>query len=279
VTRWILATVALLALLPAPAAAQPAPDPAQGAFPDASFDAGFRKFTAPRTAFSPFYSWDAHLAFDVTIVRAGRNAVEFDGMFESVGTDNLGGRIGVGGTGYVVGFGYTRRVGDHLEAAGGVRHLSTHLTRDLDDKEAEERSLGHSIPHGRDLNEYNVLFVRVARDFPSLPFAPAIGVTVDPINFELDGDVGGYVRPLFVTTRLALWRHGDFALALETEHEIGRNPYNNFTMRLEMFPRNQSEGRFAVLVAVAPGDGLHVSPNIGGRRDGVALGLTLRFKS
>jgi len=270
---------ALLFIAPAAAAAQPATDPAQGAFPDAAVGVGFRKFTGPQTEFSPFYSWDALFAFDVTVVRVGRNAAAFDGMFESVGTENVGSRIGVGGTGYVVGFGYKRRIGDHLEASGGVRHLSTHLTRDLDDKEAGERALGHSIPHGRDLNEYNVLFVRLARDFPSLPFTPAIGVTVDPVNFELDGDVGGYVRPLFVTTRLSLWRRGDLALALETEHEIGNNPYNNFTLRLEMFPRNQPEGRFAVIVAVAPGNGLHVSPNIGGRRDGVALGVTLRFKT
>jgi len=275
VTTWIGIAALLLVLLPAAAAAQPA----QGAFPDAALDIGYRTFAGPQTEFSPFYSWDAHFAFDVTVVRAGRHSVAAETMFESVGTEKLGSRIGVGGTGFVIGFNYAFRVADHLEASGGIRHLSTHLTRDLDDKEAAERSEGHAIPRGEDLNEYNVLFVRLARDFPSLPFAPAIGVTLEPVNFELDGDLAGYVRPLFVTSRLSLWRRGGFALALETEHEIGRNPYNNFTLRLEMFPRNQSEGRFAVLVAVAPGDGLHVSPNIGGRRDGVAVGFTLRFKS
>jgi hypothetical protein len=275
VTIWIRIAAALVFLAPAVATAQTD----DGAFPEASFDAAFRKFVGPETEFSPFYSWDAHLGLDLTIVRSGRNAVNFVGIFQSVGTENLGSQISVGGTGYIVAFGYSRRISEHVEASAGIRHLSTHLTRDLDDKDSEQRALGRAIPHGEDLNEYNVLFFSVSRDFPSVLFAPAISVTVDPVNFELDGNLGGYVRPLYVTSRLSLWKRGTTALALETEHEIGNNPYNNFTLRLEMFPRNQPQGRFAVIVAVAPGDGLHVSPNIGGRRDGVALGVTMRFKS
>jgi hypothetical protein len=51
---------------------------------------------------------------------------------ESVGTENLGSRIGVGGTGYILGLGYTRSVSRQLKISAGIQHLSTHLTRDLD---------------------------------------------------------------------------------------------------------------------------------------------------
>ena len=281
--RWTTIAAAVL-LLPAAAGAQTAPDPAatpqaQGPLPDAAFDAQFRKYTAPRNEFSPFYSWDANIGLDVTLLREGRHAVNFISAFESVGTENLGSRIGVGGTGYILGFGYTRTYSARLTIAAGIQHLSTHLTRDRDQKDREVRATGDPVPSTDDRTEYNVLFVRVRRAFPSAPLQPTIGVTLDRFYFELNGGAGGYVRPLYVTSRSTLWRDGDRTLALETEHEVGHNPYNGFTLRLEMFRRDQAEGRLALLVAAAPGHHLHISPNIGGRRDGLSVGFSMRFKS
>src|SRR5213596_2753806 len=80
--------------------------PGQGGFPDASFDAAFRKYTPPKNIFSPFYSWDAHMTLNLTVFRKGSGAVSFQGVFQSVGTENLGSRVSVGGTGYVLGLGY-----------------------------------------------------------------------------------------------------------------------------------------------------------------------------
>ena len=40
--------------------------------PDASFEAMFRKYTPPTNEFSRLYSWDAFLALNLTVVRAGR---------------------------------------------------------------------------------------------------------------------------------------------------------------------------------------------------------------
>jgi hypothetical protein len=283
VKAWTTIAVAALTLLPAAAGAQSAPAPdrdeANGPFSGAVFDAQFRKYTPPRSAFSPFYSWDATMGLDVTVFRHGRHAIDFVSVFESVGTESLGSRIGVGGTGYILGFGYTRTIGDRSTVAAGIQHLSTHLTRDLDQKDREERALGNPIPGTGDRTEYNVLFLRATRTFPAAPLRPTIGVTLDPFNFELNGTTGGYVRPLYLTTLSTLWQAGDRTLALETQHEIGRNPYNAATLRLEMFHRDSAGGRLALLVTAAPGHHLHVSPNIGGRLDGIAAGFSMRFKS
>ena len=278
-TRWTTIAVAALLLAPAAAGAQSAAGAAQGPLAEAAFDAQFRKYTPPRDDFSPFYSFDASLGLNITLMRRGPHAVDFVAVVESVGTESLGSRIGVGGTGYVIGFDYTRSIGGRLALAAGVQHLSTHLTRDLDQKTVEVRGAGGPIPGTDDRTEGNAVFLRVTRAFPTARFQPSVGVTVDPLTFELNGASAGYVRPFYVTSRWSFWSHADRTLALETEHEVGHNAYNGFTLRLEMFRRNQSQGRLALLLAAAPGHHLHVSPNIGGRRDGVAFGFDLRFKS
>jgi hypothetical protein len=69
----------------------------EGVFPDASFDAAFRKYTPPRSVFSPYYSWDAHMALDLMVVRRASGAVHISSMFQTVGTENIGARVSVGG--------------------------------------------------------------------------------------------------------------------------------------------------------------------------------------
>lgn len=131
----------------------------EGLFPGASLDAEFRKYTPPRNAFSPYYSWDGHLAMDVTIVRQGRSALAFSSMFQTVGTANINKRVGVGGTGYLLGLRYVHTRSKVFQLSSGLSHFSSHLTRDLDDKTDQERANGAPIPRVDDPSEYNVLYV------------------------------------------------------------------------------------------------------------------------
>ena len=133
----------------------------EGSFPDAVFDATFRKYTPPDNIFSPFYSWDAHMALDVTVVRKGPDALVFAAMFQTVGTENLGSRVSVGGTGYLLDLGYVHTYSERLRMSAGLAHFSSHLTRNLDDKTDEEQVRGHPIPGVDDPSEYNVFFFKV----------------------------------------------------------------------------------------------------------------------
>src|SRR5262249_47182178 len=126
----------------------------QGAFPDASFGAGFRKYTPPENAFSPFYSLDAHMALDPPGLRKGSSAVRFTTFFQTVGTKNLGPKVSVGGTGYLLRLGYVRTYSVDSYMSVGLAHFSSHLTRDLDDKLDEERRAGHANPIVVDPHEY-----------------------------------------------------------------------------------------------------------------------------
>jgi hypothetical protein len=90
---------ALCLLVPAVVEAHaraPSTSETQGGFPDASFDAAFRRYTAPKNEFSPFYAWDAHMALGLTVFRKGSSAVQFTGLFQTVGTENLGSKVSVG---------------------------------------------------------------------------------------------------------------------------------------------------------------------------------------
>jgi|SRR5579864_1442229 len=97
-----VAVVSLVMLASGAFHAQTIQPPAQGGFPDASFDVVFRKFTPPANAFTPYYSWDAQMGLDLTVARNGANAVDFTTLFQTVGTQNIGTRVSVGGTGYLI---------------------------------------------------------------------------------------------------------------------------------------------------------------------------------
>lgn len=57
------------------------------------------------------------------------------------------------------------------------------------------------------------------------------------------------------------------------------NPVNYFVLSLELDGTGEVDGRFQVFVAASPGHQLHVSPNIGALRDGVALGIRMAFRA
>lgn len=253
--------------------------PVQGSFPDASFDATFRKYTPPENVFSPFYSWDAHMALSLTTFRKGSNAVNIAGFFQSVGTENLGSKVSVGGTGYLLGFGYVHTYSDRFKLSAGFRHFSSHLTRDLDDKLEEERNKGESIPEVDDPSELNVIFFSGYWKLSSVRFAPEIEVVVQPINFKFNGSPADDIRPIYLGTRWTLWRGDQKSIVAETRQEFGENPLNNFTLSFGLFARDQPEGRLQIFVSASPGGNLHVSPNIGALRDGVAFGIRLHFRA
>jgi hypothetical protein len=252
--------------------------PLQGSFPDASFDATFRKYTPPENVFSPFYSWDAQMALSLTTFRKGSGAVNIAGFFQSVGTENLGSRVSVGGTGYQLGFGYVHTHSDRFELSAGFRHFSSHLTRDLDDKLEEERNKGETIPEVDDPSEFNVVFVGGYWKLSAVRFAPEIEVVVQPINFKFNGSPPDEVRPVYLRTRWTLWRGDQKSIVAETQQEFGENPLNHFSLVLALFARNQPEGRFQVFISASPGGNLHVSPTVGAVRDGIAVGLRLHFR-
>jgi hypothetical protein len=251
----------------------------QGTFPDASFDATFRKYTPPENVFSPFYSWDAHMALSLTTFRKGSNAVNIAGFFQSVGTENLGSRVSVGGTGYLLGFGYVHTYSERFKLSAGYKHFSSHLTRDLDDKLEEARNNGESIPEVDDPSEFNVIFVSGYWKLSAVPFAPEIEVVVQPINFKFNGSPADDIRPVYLGTRWTLWRGDQKSIVAETRQEFGENPLNNFTLSFGLFARDQPEGRLQIFVSASPGGNLHVSPNIGALRDGVAFGIRLHFRA
>jgi hypothetical protein len=252
---------------------------AEGGLPEASFSADFRKYTPPSNDFSPFYSWDATMRLDVTLVRRGRGAIDFGSAFQTVGTENLGPKISVGGTGYLLGLAYTYAIKPHVRIAAGFKHLSTHLTRDLDEKDAEVRARGGVVPKVDDPSEYNVFFFQLVRRFPSAPFKPEINAILMSPNFRLNGEWLGFVRPIYLESRWMLWEHRQTAIVAETQDEVGRNWLQAYSLWLELFRRGPDRGRFQVFVIASPGHGLQVSPIIGGLRNGIALGLRLRFRS
>jgi hypothetical protein len=278
----LLCLLLLCLLCPATAAAEasqePEPPVDRGSFAGASFEAFFRKYLPPETPFSPFYSWDAHMAVDVPLARMGPGTVSFTGTFQTVGTENLGSRVSVGGTGYLLGLDYAHAYSDELTLSGGYAHLSSHLTRDLDDKVEEETDAGRSIPVVDDPSEYNVVFFEVSRRVPAWPFRPEFRMIVAPVNFRFSGtEDPGYIRPVYLGTQFTVWRGMRRAVVAATEHEIGKNAFHSFSLSLALYPGTRQDERFHLFGSVTPGRDLHVSPHVGGIRGGIAFGIRMRF--
>jgi hypothetical protein len=265
--------------------AQPQENAAQDAqgrgvvLPGASFEAMFRKYTPPTNEFSRLYSWDAYLALNLTVVRAGSSSVKFWSTFQTAGTENIGSQVSVGGTGYLLGLGYVHTLSTDSTVSAGIAHLSSHLTRDLDEKLDELRSAGVPIPVVADPSEYNVIYVAANRRLSTWRFTPEFEIVVEPVNFRFNGSPAGDVRPVYLGTRWALWRGHQKSIVARTQHEIGENPVNYFSVYFELHGRNQTPGRLQIFLAASPGHYVHVSPNIGALRDGIALGIRIAFRA
>ena len=278
--------VVCLCMLPAGAAAQVQDNPPVETenngrmLPDASFGAMFRKYTPPANDYAAVYSWDADMAVNLTVFRAGTSSMHFKSTFQTLGTENVKARVGVGGTGYLLGIGYVQTRSTDFTLSAGIVHLSSHLTRDLDEKLEELANEGATVPSIDDPSEYNVFYFAGYRRVPSWRFTPEFEIAIEPTNFRFNGAPAGYVRPLYLGSRWTLWQGTQSSLVARTQHEIGTNPFNYFSLSLAMLQRrNQPEGRFQIFVGGSPGNEVHVSPNIGAVRDGIALGLRLSFRA
>jgi len=247
--------------------------------PEASFDATLRKYTPPANVFSPFYSWDAHMALNLTVVRQGSSEVNVSSMFQTVGTRNLGSKVSVGGTGYLIGAHYVHTHSPGFTVSAGIIHFSTHLTRDLDDKIDEERDKGHTVPLVDDPSEFNVIYFKGHWKLRGRPLEPELELVVQPINFRFDGSLGDYVRPVYLGTRWTLWHRDQKSLRAETQQEIGQNPFLNVSLVIALFEGNQQEGRLQMFVSGSPGGNVYVSPQIGALRGGIAFGFRLNFRA
>ncbi len=275
----VLVACALFLGRPTPALAQaPKVLEAQGGFPDAAFETLLRLYTPPANAFSPYFAWDAHMATGVTLYRKGQHEMLFGSVFQSVGTESIRSRVSVGGTGYIITLGYARRRSDSLTISAGVTHMSSHLTRDLDEKLNEQRSKAVTVPSVEDPDEYNVPFVGWRRTWSAARSSPQLHVVVEPTHFRFNGTWAWNGRPIFIATQWTLWRGIQKSLVVETQHELGVRPFTNVFLLLELFARGEPEGRLQVFLSGSPGHGLHVSPNIGGLRDGVAFGMRMKFR-
>lgn len=280
--RSVLPAVLLLGILPPNTTwAQTdsrVPAKTEGVLPEAVVHVEYRKYVPPSRAYSPFYSWDTSLGLDATAFRTGAHGIDFAAIIQTVGTENLGTRIGVGAARYMIGFGYVN-ASRPVTFSLGFRHLSSHLTRDLDEKEDEVRSRGGVVPATDDSLDSNIVYIKAAGTLSKVPFTPDIAVLVAPTNFRLGGGQLGHVRPFYAETQWHLWGGRLAALVIETRHELGSNAYDAYTLRIDLARQGESIGRFQVLLSVAPGESIHVSPHLGGIADGVALGVRLRLPS
>jgi hypothetical protein len=242
------------------------------------FGLSFRKYGPPENTYSPYYSWDADMSLRMAVLRHGPGTIGVTSVFQTVGIAPFGSRVGVGGTGYLLGIHYSHTLSASLTVSTGISHLSSHLTRDLDERTARERERGATIPTVEEPDQYNVLFARGFWRFPEWPLTPELEAIIHPGNFRLGGGELGYVRPVHFGSRWLLWRGSRTSLAAETRHEFGRNPFNRFMILLDLNARNRDQGRFQLFVSLTPGSGFHVSPTLGALRDGVALGFRTRLQ-
>jgi hypothetical protein len=264
-------------IAPITAAAQPSRSPSQpisGILPDATVSVLFRKYVAPRTEFSPLAAWDAHLALGMTLFRGAVGDFTLGADLQTVGLEQRGGKLRVTGVGYLFSLAYERRVSGTLAGMAGINHFSSHLTRELDQQLESAIERGARLPRVRDPAEYNVPFVGIRTKLNRLPFSPAVEVVAQPVNLALAAPEAGAVRPLFVATRWSLWTGGRHGLTAETAHEVGRRGFNDIAVFYRV-----ADDRLSVFVSVSPGRGAHVSPRIGGLRDGLAAGLRIAFRS
>ena len=276
IARLLLAALAVCTLSAARVRAQPLePD---GFLPDARFEASFLKYTPPSDPFSRLNSWDAHMALDLTIVREGSDGVVFHSVLQTAGTENLGSKVSVGGTAYLLGVEYRRTYSQHLTITAGLSHLSSHLTRDLDAKLDEIRRGGGTIPAVDDPDQSNVLFVGGEGRWRNTRLQPQVTLLLIPVHFTFNGGDAGRLRPLHIRTEWLLRETARARFVAATRHEFGPNPLNEFSLRLGLVRRNDEE-RLWLFISAAPGNDLHVSPIVGGVRDGVAAGFLLRFSS
>lgn len=166
-----------------------------------------------------------------------------------------------------------------MTISAGIMHLSSHLTRDLDEKTDEQRRDGAAIPQVGDRHEYNVLYVKAERRMPRWPLAPVFEVILAPVDLRFRDLPLLHDRPVSLNTRWTLWQSGRRAFVAETQHELGRRSFNYFVVALELDEAGGSRRRLRIFIGGSPGGNLHVSPHLGGLRDGLSAGVRLTVRN
>ena len=246
-----------------------------GAFSEARFEGSFQKYLS-RDIFSPFFSWKGAMGIDINIYKKNKSSVYFKSDFQTVGAKKTESKINVAGTSYILEGRYGYQFSQNVYFGAGITHLSSHLTQDLENIVIEQMRKGAVIPE-IDSSDLNVIFFEAWKQFASLPLQPEIRARVQPTSFQFRGGRYSYERPIYVDIKIVPWYGNEKKLVFATQHELGDNYFNDYSLRLELFSRGDKEGRFQIFTAYSPGAKLHVSPNVGWHRDGVRAGIKLVF--
>ncbi len=252
--------------------------PASGVVPDATFSASFAKFTPPENVFSPFVAWDAKIGMDTTVFRIRRHEVDFKFELQTIGTRNRNSKINIAGNSYFIETRYAYAFSKNAKVSFGIRHLSSHETQDLLKVVKEERSRGTIIPQ-IDTSDLNIFFVEGFKRFERCPFEPEVRLRIQALGFRFRGGKYVYNKPVYLMTQITAWHGHEKRLVVGTQNEFGNNGFKEIYSRLELYAKNQREGRLQLLVSYSPGKGLHVSPNDGWHRDGLNVGIRLVFQA
>ena len=127
---------------------------------------------------------DAYMGLVATAFRRQGHGIDVAAIMQTIGTENLGSKVGVAATGYILGLGYVRSFAP-VKVSTGFRHLSSHLTRDLDDKQEQLKQQGRDIPTVADGSEYNVVYIKASATLSAVPMTPQILVAVVPNQLSI----------------------------------------------------------------------------------------------
>lgn len=251
----------------------------QGGFPDAEFYGRFNKFIPSDNRYHPYYAWDASVGLEATLFRLGYRELDFFVIIDSAGTEKKTSRINVAGAGYRFGLKFKYFEYKGLKFLVGFDHLSLHITDDLLKKIAEEVMHGKKIPP-INTSDLNVVFFEFGKEFSGLPLKPEIRFRYQPMDFRFRGSRHHrFDQPVYLDLQATLWQGNEKRIMFESQHEFGKDSYNTYQVRLELFARHQKEGRFQIFFGGSPGNNLHSSPNQGWLRDGWSGGIIMKFRA
>lgn len=247
----------------------------QGVLPGARFYGDFGKHLE-HDIFRPFFSWEGRMGLDSAMYRRGRHAAFFKTEILTVGGKMTQSRINIVGTSYLLEGRYQFSILKNVQLAGGMAHNSSHLTQDLAELVLREIKRGKRIPQ-INTGDLNVIFGEIKWQ-TTLPFKPQVMVRIQPLNFRgLRGGSSRYDLPIYLVFEETLWGGKEKRVVAATQHEIGKGGFSDFSVRLELFARNQKEGRLQLLAGGSPGSGLHMSTNYPWYKEGFRVGLRLVF--
>ena len=247
----------------------------QGAFPAGMFQGDFRKYVGGNPN-SQVYSWEGLIGADIALYRKGKHTVYTDVYSQTIGARTLHSRINLAGTSYRFGLRYEYALNSIVHIELGAEHLSSHRAENL---RIVQNRLQRPFPEV-DTGDLNIIFWGADLRFDALPFEPRATVRIQPMSFSglrFHRGLSGYDRPLYLATEVVLWKGHEKRIVIATKHEVGWHHFHDYAARLELFAKDQREGRFQLFIGGSPGEGIYVSINDGWRRDGLYTGFRIVF--